>query len=239
MIMDGTAFEEFEKWYTSYTPALPLQSLTPQMLLTHYNRFLHQKKVLGLDVAEVKMDRAPLAELFDQTLEKATTGRTGVKCDDCGRYYSYLEIHQCPLTFEEAKREVNAVLQEGVKYDDDKLRYDLIPVVPLAELARVYTTGAKKYAPRNWEKGMRWGRLFASCQRHLNAFWLGETWDPESGCHHLSAAVFACFALMEYQYRGIGNDDRPYPEDIEPWDEMDDEETPEVNEDPEDYDAED
>jgi hypothetical protein len=39
-------------------------------------------------------------------------------------------------------------MAEGRKYDGDKLRYDLIPVGPLAEVAKVYTIGAKKYADR-------------------------------------------------------------------------------------------
>lgn len=98
---------------------------------------------------------------------------------------------------------------EAVKYDTEKPRHDLIPGYPLACLADVYTFGAKKYADRNWEKGMRYGRIFAAVMRHLWSFWCGETYDSDSKCHHLAAAAWGCFALMEYQHKGTGQDDRP------------------------------
>src|SRR5689334_20956149 len=36
-------------------------------------------------------------------------------------------------------------------------RYGLIPTWPLAELARVYGYGARKYSDNNWRLGYRWG----------------------------------------------------------------------------------
>jgi hypothetical protein len=39
--------------------------------------------------------------------------------------------------------------EEGLKFDEGKLRFDLIPIYPLEELARVYTIGAKKYGDYN------------------------------------------------------------------------------------------
>lgn len=100
-------------------------------------------------------------------------------------------------------------LNEGVKFDDDKPRYDLIPAKPLEELAKVYTVGAKKYADRNWEKGMRWGRVFAAMMRHAWAWWMGETNDKESGVHHMAAVAWGAFALIEYSQTKTGQDDRP------------------------------
>ena len=71
----------------------------------------------------------------------------------------------------------------GRKFDSNKLRFDLIPVEPLQELARVYTIGAKKYGDRNWENGLSWSRLFAAMMRHAWKFWMGERNDPEDGQH--------------------------------------------------------
>lgn len=99
-------------------------------------------------------------------------------------------------------------LDEGVKFDDDKPRYDLIPARPLEELAKVYTVGAKKYADRNWEKGLRWGRVFAAMMRHAWAWWMGETNDKESGVHHMAAVAWGAFALIEYSQTNKGQDDR-------------------------------
>jgi hypothetical protein len=96
----------------------------------------------------------------------------------------------------------------GRKDDTGKLRYDLIPVHPLEELARVYTLGAAKYEDRNWEKGLSWARVFAAMMRHAWAWWRGETYDPTDGQHHLSSVAWCAFALMDYQRRGTGVDDR-------------------------------
>ena len=97
---------------------------------------------------------------------------------------------------------------EAIKHDDGKLRYDLIPPSPLEEVARLYTTGAKLYGVRNWEKGMAWGRCFAAMMRHGWAYWRGETHCPKDGQHHLSSVVFWCFALMTYEKTHKELDDR-------------------------------
>ena len=87
-------------------------------------------------------------------------------------------------------------------------RYDLIPVEPLAEVARIYGKGAEKYEDRNWEKGYDWGLSFAAMQRHAWAFWGGESVDPENRTHHLASVVFHALALMEYERLGKGTDSR-------------------------------
>ena len=65
-------------------------------------------------------------------------------------------------------------MAEGVKYDQGKLRFDLIPNYPLEKLAEVYTIGASKYSDWNWAKGMNWSRIFAAIERHLQAWKRGE-----------------------------------------------------------------
>ena len=97
----------------------------------------------------------------------------------------------------------------GVKYDEGKLRFDLLPVRPLEEVARVYTIGAKKYADRNWEKGLQWGRVFAAMMRHAWAWWRGEKHDPKDGQHHLASVAWCALALMEYEETHQELDDRP------------------------------
>lgn len=104
---------------------------------------------------------------------------------------------------------------DGRKNDDQKTRYDLLPQRPLHLLAEVYTFGAGKYSDRNWEKGMRWGRVFAAIMRHLWAFWGGENNDEESGLPHLAHAAFGCLALMEYKDTQSRYDDRPFGGTVE------------------------
>jgi len=94
--------------------------------------------------------------------------------------------------------------QKGVKLE----RYDLIPVYPMREVARVYGLGASKYAARNWELGYEWSKSYGALQRHINAFWAGEDRDPDSGLSHLAHAVFHCLAMMEWARTHPEKDDR-------------------------------
>lgn len=106
-------------------------------------------------------------------------------------------------------------MTEGVKHDQEKARFDLIPAGPLYQLAEIYTFGARKYKDRNWEKGIRWGRIFAAIMRHLWKFWRGEWADEESEMPHLAHAAWGCFTLLEYAVTRREFDDRPKPEVLE------------------------
>lgn len=93
-----------------------------------------------------------------------------------------------------SEKEYSAEL--GVKYDTDKLRYDLIPPEASASLAKVLTYGASKYGPDNWMKvDDVIPRYYAAMQRHVEAWRSGEHTDPESGLTHLSHAM-ACLSFL-------------------------------------------
>lgn len=96
----------------------------------------------------------------------------------------------------------------AVKHDTEKPRYDLIPPEFLEATATILTYGAQKYADRNWERGMAWGRVFAALMRHLWAWWRGENVDPETGKSHLWHAACGVAFLIAYEARGVGVDDR-------------------------------
>ena len=100
-------------------------------------------------------------------------------------------------------------MAEGRKDDADKLRFDLLPVRPMQELARVYTIGATKYSDRNWERGLKWGRVYAALQRHANAWWGGERFDTVDGQDHLASVAWCAMALLEYERTRPEFDDRP------------------------------
>lgn len=101
-------------------------------------------------------------------------------------------------------------MSEGIKHDDNKLRYDLLPAEALEDVVRVYTYGAKtKYEPRNWQKGLSWCRIFAAIMRHMWAWLRGEDRDPESGLLHPAHAAWGCLALLEYHRTHTELDDRP------------------------------
>lgn len=93
-----------------------------------------------------------------------------------------------------------ALDSEGLKFDTNKLRFDLIPPRALEELAAVYTFGASKYADRNWEKGIKFGRIFAAIMRHLWKGWRGSEKDEETGLSHYAHAAWGCFTLFTYTF---------------------------------------
>lgn len=97
---------------------------------------------------------------------------------------------------------------EGRKDDAGKLRYDLIPVYPLAQLAEVYTTGSRKYGDNNWRKGMNYSRIIAALLRHLEAWRQGRKVDPDDGQHPLASVAWCAFTLMEYEITHPELDDR-------------------------------
>ncbi len=78
--------------------------------------------------------------------------------------------------------------EEFMKFDDDKLRYDLIPPEFLAGIAEVLTVGAAKYEPNNWRKNKELWRYEAAAMRHFEAYRGGEYFDPETGLPHLFMA---------------------------------------------------
>ena len=98
---------------------------------------------------------------------------------------------------------------KGVKHDQGKLRYDLLPTGPLEELVRVYTIGAAKYGDRNYEAGIKWSRIFGALMRHAWAFWRGESYDKENGQHHLASVAWCAMSLMLYEKTRKDFDDRP------------------------------
>ncbi len=106
--------------------------------------------------------------------------------------------------------------ERGARFSSKKPRFDLIPPSPLRELAMIYTYGCQKYEAENWSKGMPWREVIASLERHINYWKRGETYDSESGLHHLAHLVWNAFTLFEYERCGLGVDDRPeYTKDLE------------------------
>lgn len=100
-------------------------------------------------------------------------------------------------------------MSEGVKHDQEKPKMELIAPSAIFALANVLTFGAKKYAARNWEKGMVWTRPIAAILRHTFAYLGGETHDPETGLSHMAHVMCEAMFLIEYEKTHPELDDRP------------------------------
>ena len=89
----------------------------------------------------------------------------------------------------------------GIKFDEDKPDYSLIPPNALDDVAKVLTIGAKKYDRHNWKKLDNINnRYFAAASRHMWAWLRGETHDPETGLHHMAHALCCLFFILEFYY---------------------------------------
>jgi hypothetical protein len=85
----------------------------------------------------------------------------------------------------------------GMKFDDNKLMYELVPPTALEGLVRVLTHGAVKYAPENWRKVVPIERYYAALMRHLEAVRKGEMIDPDSGLLHMDHVMCNAMFLRE------------------------------------------
>lgn len=97
------------------------------------------------------------------------------------------------------------VLGEGRKKDVDvtgaqrdnqegKLRFDLIGVHMLKRVAALLEAGARKYSERNWEKGQRVSRTYASLFRHLMQYYEGDRVED-----HLASIVFNAMSIIHVE----------------------------------------
>lgn len=94
------------------------------------------------------------------------------------------------------------------KFDENKPDISLLPYNSLAEISKAMMFGAKKYGRHNYLEGRGWLSLGAAMLRHGLKWVDGEDKDPESGVSHLAHVSANCIMLMEYAFRGLGNDDR-------------------------------
>ncbi len=89
----------------------------------------------------------------------------------------------------------------GIKYDNGKRRWTLVPWRAMGLVADVLGHGALKYSADNWKKVLPdhcgADRYLDATFRHLVAYARGEEADPDSGLPHLAHAVTNLLFLLE------------------------------------------
>ena len=98
--------------------------------------------------------------------------------------------------------------EKGVKNDEDKLRYDLLPVEVVEEVVKVLTYGAKKYTDDGWKEVPNLKeRYYSALMRHIVAWRKGKKQDDESKLHPLSHAM-CCLVFLLWEEladkKGVG-----------------------------------
>lgn len=93
-------------------------------------------------------------------------------------------------------------IKEGKKYDNNKLRWDLLPIHVIEEIVKVFTYGSKKYDANNWkELEDPIERYYAALMRHLVQWRKGEKVDPESGLYHLAQVATNVIFLLWFELK--------------------------------------
>lgn len=115
--------------------------------------------------------------------------------------------------------------QSGASKGMRVTRLDLIPPEALLEIGAVYGLGENKYpaGPHgpNWlvgdaeleGQGMPYSWNLRALKQHIAEWELGQDFDEEDGAHALAHACWHLIALLTYQARGIGTDDRIFKRD--------------------------
>lgn len=105
------------------------------------------------------------------------------------------------LTFTNEQNELRKKAKEGklgIKFDEDKLRWDLLPWREVEQIVKIFTFGAHKYADDNWQlvvtKDPR--RYFAAAMRHIVKWKKGIKADKESGLNPLAHALCDILFLL-------------------------------------------
>jgi len=88
-------------------------------------------------------------------------------------------------------------MKKGVKHDQKKERWDLLPWICIQEVVKVLTFGCVKYSDNNWQQveDPR-KRYFSAAHRHLYAWARGYEKDDQSKLPHLAHAVCNLLFLL-------------------------------------------
>jgi hypothetical protein len=88
-------------------------------------------------------------------------------------------------------------MSEGMKFDEDKARWDLLPWDEIEDIVDVLTYGAKKYDADNWKSvSDPFNRYFSAMHRHIRAWDSGQSHDVETNKHHLAHAMCCLLFLL-------------------------------------------
>lgn len=97
----------------------------------------------------------------------------------------------------------------SVKNDrkDGKLMWELLPLEDIEDIVKVYTQGAIKYGPNNWQNlDNGYQRYKAAAFRHILEYEKGNEFDEETGCRHLAQAAWnliACLHISKNSTKGV------------------------------------
>ena len=94
-------------------------------------------------------------------------------------------------------------------FGEAKVKLSDTPTIGIQLMGQVHSNGANKYGRFNWREHMVSSTVYYdAAQRHLMAWFNGETIDPESGLPHLAHVMACCNILLDAEENGKLNDNR-------------------------------
>ena len=131
-------------------------------------------------------------------------------CHDCKGGDCKIDI-VCSLWKPMKGMEENKVeVEEAKKFDQNKLRMDLLPFTALEGCAQILTFGSKKYGDRNWENGSPdfIQRLQGALLRHFSKYMQGDLVDKESGMLHMKHVATVALMILELELKHNGDESK-------------------------------
>ncbi len=101
--------------------------------------------------------------------------------------------------------ELRRAMGSGIKNDQGKLRWDLLPLRPIQKAVEVLTFQLDEYGEDNWQRIERpTDRFYAALMRHIAAWRMGEELDPKTKMPHLAHALVNVIFLLWHTSRKLG-----------------------------------
>lgn len=142
------------------------------------------------DLPDTHAETNAIHSVMAKPVDPCTVYVSQPPCPDCAEYI-------VNMMGPETKIEV---VKEFMKFDGDKVRFDLVPPSAVKAMADVLTFGARKYKPNNWKNCEEPERYLAAMLRHIEAWRAGEVNDQDSGMPHLAHAMTNLAFMLELGY---------------------------------------
>ena len=98
--------------------------------------------------------------------------------------------------------------EKAMRFNSNKAEFFDVPLIALAEVAKVSVFGRAKYLKYNWKKKAPASQYFDCIKRHSLKYWYGQDIDSDSKCHHLAHIAWNALASLEKILTGTEMDDR-------------------------------
>jgi len=160
---------------------------------------------LELQLEEIDAD----CKDYDKSMGRANNIRVQNVVKENEERFNNMPTNSTELSDEEKEKLLKEMKEtgKGIKFDQEKLKYSLLPWDAVKEVVKVLMIGARKYSASNWVvvpgASGGTGRYANAAMRHLVSYMSGEKNDPETKLSHLAHCACCILFLLAYDLRGI------------------------------------